>query len=172
MYKLATKKVLRETVFIHYGADKFDPKKFIPVQNDMDKVRTGTGLWVCPTTTKLGWINFLKNERINDFNTHNSFELKIKTNAKIIQIDNYTDLATLPTYNPFKDLKELHYLKQRCYNVELLFKKGIDGIYLSESGLHTTRLTLPKNTYTWDCESLIIFNKNIIKPIKNFDISK
>ena len=73
-------------------------------------------------------------------------------------IDNITDVK-----NNFIFIDNSEY---DFFNIDFeKMSKKFDAIYLTEQGEYKTRFIDRYSLYGWDCESILIMNKNIIKQI-------
>ena len=84
------------------------------------------------------------------------FKFKLKDESKVYVIDSLLDLVKCPmTLEIVSD--------EFSINFEKMAQK-YDAIFLTEKGEAETRHSKP-TLYGWDCESIIIMNKDIIKVI-------
>ncbi len=134
---------------IHYGANKFNPKKFKKIQND-SWIKPIGGLWLSPEDTEYGWRDFCTSEGFRTEKLQYHFRAKFKGNAKILVIDSLSDLSILPMQNAICGLTQVP-------DFEKIAKK-YHAIWLTERGQIQTRFGHPHNLYGWDCECVIILN--------------
>jgi hypothetical protein len=162
----------QDIVFVAYLPEKFDMKKFKGIEYDwqiqmVNKCRNG--LWASPIDSNLGWEQWCKAE---DFTSaidkmKYSFFFKLRPGAKIYPIDNINDLKKISTAYQRDDKGRVRG-KQKKIDFISLLAKGYDGIYASENAVRTLRNTFNSEMdelYTWDVESICIFNPNVIIPI-------
>jgi hypothetical protein len=140
---------------IHYGSNKFDPNKFIPIKNQ-GWVKPMGGLWTSPVKSDYGWKDWCTIEEFRECDINNSFTVYLKEDSKILIIDSYDDLSKIPTI-------ELsgNYFDKLLPDFEKL-SLMYDTIWLTTNGQYKTRNTKPLNLYGWDCESVLILNPNCI----------
>ena len=50
--------------YIHYGSNKFDKNKFIPIRNEMFMTKPKGGMWASRVDSDYGWFDWCNN---NDF---------------------------------------------------------------------------------------------------------
>lgn len=137
--------------YIHYGADKFDPNKFLEIKNQdscFTKPKCG-GLWVSPVNAKYGWKEWCNDENFHHSDFNKSFIFSLKENVKICVLrDSY-------------DLKKLPKLKSEIFNSWYLIdfekaKEKYDAIefYVNDD--------LYFKLYGWDCNCVLVLNKECI----------
>ena len=144
----------RRNKFIHYGACEYQQNKFKSVKNSsfLAKPRTG-GLWTAPIDSYFGWEHWCHREELQKWLKPGCFKLSLKPTARICIIDNYDDLISLP----FQSKNE--------YKIHVNFDfeeiaQSYDAIWLTYEGMKKTAFTYPIHTYGWDCETLLILNKD------------
>ena len=143
---------------IHYGSNSFEKDWFAPVKNSGFLNKPEGGLWASPVNSEYGWIDWCKSENFMLQKLEKSF--KFNCNGSFIVINKPEDLEELPL------CFEEHFieigLKFSYFDFEKIAKE-VDGVYLTEAGQYRTRLSFPLNLYGWDCESVLIFNPDVIK---------
>lgn len=155
-------------ILIHWGSKKFDTKRFKKVENKFFNKPEG-GLWTSPIDSDYGWERWCED---NDFRTEyfedptNNFLIQLKPSARIYTINSLEDLNQL--HNKF--MQNVTSDPIRCFTFLDFEKisKYYDAIFLTEHGQWETRLSTP-NLYGWDCESVLILNKNVVLPVDNFE---
>ena len=162
----------QDIVFVTYLPEKFDRKKFKGIEYDwqiqmVNKCRNG--LWASPIDSNLGWEQWCKEENFTSAidKMKYSFFFKLRPGAKIYPIDNINDLKKISTAYQRDDKGRVRG-KQKKIDFISLLAKGYDGIYASENAVRTLRNTFNSEMdelYSWDVESICIFNPNVIIPI-------
>jgi len=155
---------------IHYGSKSFIDEKFVPIKNVPLPIvnKPIGGLWTSPIDSKYGWKDWCKDSSFRTCEKENSFELNLSENSKICTIDCLSDLIKLLDKYNLKDISE----QSRMFNMLIRIKlaecldfesmtKDYDAVHLTTNGLSETHLSLP-NLYGWDCESVLILNKECI----------
>lgn len=149
---------------ITHGLGNFDPLKFREIKNSKWNNKPTGGLWCSPVDSSFGWEDWCKTEEYYQNNgLKDKFEFDIdERNSKILKIDSYTDLQKIPSYidnlMPWPLCIRLDF--------ETLKSQGYDAIYLTLRGLIETKNPFhDPNLCGWDCESILIMNKDIIKNI-------
>lgn len=155
--------VLNKT-WVAFGENAFDPEKFRPIMTDDGTCYLNKpygGLWASPTDTEWGWFEWCIAERFRTERLRNCFEFKLADNAKIYVINFKIDLETISTKGPNE-------LGQFSINYDFLLEKGYDGLYVTEEAareFHYPNGDGIVSLYSWDCESICVFNKDVVKPI-------
>lgn len=136
----------------HYGASKYLPDKFATPRNTMFWRNKPTGgLWTSPVNSEHSWKQWCID---NDFRKCTDyFDIKIEGNIVVI--------------NSIKDLEKLPWQPRRAVLEPLInFEKLAliyDAVHLTAKGEAATRWMGEYSMYGWDCESVLILNKKIIK---------
>lgn len=140
--------------YIHYGASKYDPKKFKPIKNCCGFNKPYGGLWASPVTTPMGWKDWNEAENFRVCNEQNSFRFKLKSGSKIAYIDSEEKLHTVPD-----SIKTGCSQKSKFIDFEKALKLGYDAIEISISKCPSLYWAL----YGWDCDSIVVLNKGAIE---------
>lgn len=142
---------MNNDIYIHYGHQYFDSNLFKPIKN-YGFVKPEGGLWASNINAKYGWKNWCKDNNFRECNVENSFKFKLRNGSKILKIDDAKLLKQLPTVNiPYKfswtnlDFEEI--------------KKQYDAIEV----LISNDNRLYWDLYGWDCDSLLVLNKDCIE---------
>jgi len=138
-------------IVIHYGASEYNPELFQPIVNS-GWIKPVGGLWTSPINSKFGWKSWCTSERFRVCDNSISFKLKINKESKIYKINSLDDLLNLPLISAM-------YGHSMVINFEELAKE-YDSIWLTVNGQNKTRMTYPTSLYGWDCETVLIMNKN------------
>ena len=144
---------LHEIIFIHYGSNAFDKRKFGAIKNatNLAKPSCDSGLWACPSDSAFGWV---KKRKKNDYsvNQKESFKFYLHSTANVYVIDSQKDARDLPFFRVPGD-----------YNYYIDYEKiaqNYDAVFLTEKGLADTRFSLPVSFFSWDVESVLVLNKH------------
>lgn len=143
-----------DKIFIHYGADQYDYKMFHKIKNT-NWIKPSGGLWASPIDSQFGWKDWCDSEGYKSDLSKN-FTFTLAENARIYVVDSYHDLSKCPTIRPSKSMIDIEYIDFEKMAMQY------DAMYLTEEGQWRTRLSHPMNLYGWDCESILIMNKEII----------
>jgi hypothetical protein len=149
---------------VTYGCGNvFDPNKWNPIKNRLYFNKPDGGLWASPFDTTYGWIDWCKDENFGDLSTL----FKFLYSGNTIIIDSKDDLLDLPFQERPQHKKNSSGLFGfKVINFQSLANFAIDGIYLTHQGESETRYLhgLDGGLYGWECECILIMNKNSILP--------
>lgn len=148
---------MEDEIFVHYGSKKFKEDLFEPIKNRY-WVKPDGGLWASSVNAKYGWKDWNKDSGFRECKEENSFKFKLKANAKVCIINNVKDLELLPIQNQTPSLcrKPISFL-----DFEKLITIGYDAMLVNLSNDYELYWTL----YGWDCDSLLVFNKDSIEEV-------
>lgn len=169
---------LNNTWFVSYGLGEYNLEKFNEIKNRKFNIKPEGGMWTSPKKSLYGWIDFCKREdfRLPD-GFINGFEFQLKPKSKVYIIDSFIDLIKVPykLIDPFYNNIQFG---QNFIDYEEMAKE-YDAIWLTVNGQWETRLPEINglmdfdgrsiNLYGWDCESLLILNKDCIINVKNIN---
>ena len=147
-------------VYVHYGSKHFDPLRFMPIKNKELGTKPEGGLWASPLGCKYGWKEWNDNSKFSDCNDDNSFQFTLKDNTKILQINSIDDLVTLPKASSIIPAPSFWTI----LDYEKLVENGVDAIQVNMSNDISADITngLYFQLYGWDCDSMLIMNKEVI----------
>jgi len=141
---------------IHYGATTFDPSLFEEISNrEMTRNKPKGGLWTSPVDSEYGWKEWCKDENFRDCSKDESFIISLKEDTHILEINNRIDLEE------FEWIINAEWDWLNGIDFEEL-KSRYDAVHLTDTGQWATRGYGEKNLYGWDCESVLILNKECI----------
>lgn len=143
--------VLKHFELITYGCGNFDPEKFINIKNARF-IKPNGGLWSSPVDSQYGWKEWCQSECFYTETLEEYFKFDFYGNTVVI--------------DSLADLDQLTFISDRCIDFECLVNKGIDAIFLTDKGQGDTRLSHPKNLYGWDCECVLVMNKDCISNVR------
>lgn len=131
---------------ITYGlGNKIDLNKINTIKNNKF-VKPKGGLWASPINAEFGWREWCNTENFGNLETSFIF----KFSGDTLKIDSERDLYNFPW-----EWNEIY----ENPNFEKIEKSGCDAIWLTENGMRSTHLSMPRNLYGWDCECVLILNK-------------
>ncbi len=143
------------TIYIHYGHDKFIKEKVKSIKSDSSINPTG-GLWGSPVDSDFGWKEFCLTTNLPTKNMNKSFKFKLTKDTNLYIIDNYSDLDRLPFYDFTGRIRAYDYEK---------WTENYDAIYLTKKGFHETRNPQHFHIFAWDCECILVMNPDCIIPV-------
>ena len=148
-----------KTEFIHYGHDRFSPELFWPIQNRKLFSKPAGGLWASPVDARYGWREWCEDNDFAETNESNSFRFRIKGGSNVLHITSVAHLDGIPMQEtPFP-------CSFRCPDFEELIRRGVDAMWVDISADRDLYMEL----YGWDCDSIVVFNPDVIEPIKEKD---
>ncbi len=144
-----------DNIYIHYGHKKFEKDKFIEIQNQLFNKPIG-GLWASSLNSKYGWKEWNESEKLVECNEFNSFKFQLKKDARILEIDSHEVVLKLPVQGKYD---------MSCCMLLIDFEK-IKNSYDAIEFLVTKDRQLYWDLYGWDCDSILILNKECIVEVK------
>jgi len=111
------------------------------------------GLWASAVDSEFGWREWCEGEgfKIESFNK--SFEFELAENANILRVEHYSDIKD------YASIVQVSIIP--LYKIDYKrMMKDYDGLELINFGLNEV-------FYGWECESIIIWNPDVIIPIAN-----
>ena len=170
MYKDSSIEEKLKNWFLVYGKGCYNPSKFKKVRNPkyfdpiLLKPETG-GLWSSPKKSLWGWKDWCDSEMfIKGWGFSCGFKFKLKKSAKIYVINSIKDFEQLS--KRFKIFVPGRIVEKYCIDWEELSLE-YDGLFLTYEGYLDFRNNSRIEFYSWDCESLIIFNLDCISFVKS-----
>ena len=144
-----------KNLYIHYGHKQFNNDLFNEIKN-RDWVKPDGGLWASNINAEYGWKDWCEANDFRECKEENSFTFRIKNGFKILKIDNIKILKELPKANiPYKFswvTLDFEKIKKEYDAIEVLISKDYRLYY---------------QLYGWDCDSLLVLNKNCIEILNN-----
>lgn len=125
------------------GSVKPTKELMSPVENHLWNKGKG-GLWTSTYRKKQSeWV------KTGIPTSNNGWLLTVNDEAKILRIDNYSDLAEVYKHYGYDD----HSFYPMTHLNFKVIADDYDGMWLTSFGQMATRLSFPHNLYGWDCES-------------------
>lgn len=150
-------------IYIHYGHIKFDKNEFDEIKNRNCFVKPFGGLWASLDSSEYGWKKWTEKEDfyLNKYRGDNYFRFKLKENSRILKITNSEQLKDLPHVHSNKIKAEIGFIPiYQILDFEELSKEyDAMEVMISKDG------DLYFELYGWDCDSLLVFNKDCIEVI-------
>jgi hypothetical protein len=160
-----------EYVYTHTcrtGHDELNLDAIEPVANNnlFTKPDKG-GMWL---SVNNAWENWCLNNEETWIEDKKRYEIKLKENSNILKIESVSDLEKLPKCK--NNIKEYDVTQWTLLDFEEL-SKNYDGVQVMVNNDKTPNKTyensLYQRLYGWDCDSLLLFNKEAIKEFKEID---
>ena len=154
-------------VYIHYGANQYDPEKFKAIKNRPLFAKPEGGLWGSPENAPYGWKQWCEDQDFHTDRLEKYFRFTLAPHANILQINNSGDLTALPKAEPLEingiELP-VSVMPWMLLDFEKLVADGVDGIQVNMSKDTATSYndSLYRALYCWDCDSILIMSKEVI----------
>lgn len=145
------------TEYIHYGCAEFNHNKFQTIKNRKLSTKPTGGLWASKVNAKNSWYKWCLSNEYNLSSLNKSFRFTIKEGSNILVVNSISDVERLPHINTDDVLIPWH-----CLDFEKLSINGVDAIEISIEGDG-----IYFGLYGWDCDSILIMNKDIIENISS-----
>lgn len=142
--------------YIHYGTTEYSKDKFKEIKNERLFTKPRGGLWASRVDSEYGWKNWTEDEhfRTEVYREDNYFKFKLKDEAKVLVIDNAKQILDLP-----KQKNEFNF-SFVCLDFEKLAKEyDAIEVLISQDG------KLYWDLYGWDCDSILVMNKEMVEVI-------
>jgi hypothetical protein len=138
--------------YIHYGADSYNKLKFKKVVGSHIGINKPIGgLWASPVDSNWGWINWCKQNKYHTERLDKYFKFTLVNGSRVFHIRTYDDMFKLPCV----DNNDIEYdwlkIKQKYDAVELHITENYPLFH--------------DVFYSWDVDSIVILNPNIIREI-------
>ncbi len=137
-----------ELLLRHYGATKYDPTLVHPIQNRRHRNKPYGGLWTSPVGAEFGWAEWCESE---DYATCERY-FTLLFRGSVLEIACYADLVDLTWVR-----------MEECFPYPTFEDLEVDAIHLTTHGARATHLSEPMNLYGWDCESVLVLNKDCVE---------
>lgn len=157
-------------IFVVYGINKLEKKKFKKIKNRTFFNKPRGGLWASPLHSKKSWREWCLEENFNISDLDKYCMFRLKKDSKIYTITNGNDLESCPKTIKY-EITPTHINK--FIDFEGLRKMGYDGIFASAIGVCITSAPSyyayeSMDLYGWDVESLLLFNYDCIVPVSPY----
>lgn len=150
-------------VYISYGKSKYDPQKFNEIKNLPLFGKPLGGLWASPIDAPFGWKQWCEDINYVDCDLTKSFCFTLDKNANVIHLNSSEDCRRLPLVqlDPFFQSLTAY---QVFPDFEKLKNNGIDAIQFNLSAEKSGNMVdgMHSVLFGWDCDSILILNKNVI----------
>ena len=147
--------------YVHYGNDHFDLDKFkekIDLRLDNYYLnKPPYGLWGSPVNAEFSWRDWCEGEEFHLDSLNSHFIFSVKDAAKILTVKKDKDI--------WKYLK--HYPKMYSSYLDFnVIMREYDGMELIHADNYWELHTKPGRFNTWDVDSVVIWNPNVIVELK------
>lgn len=152
--------------FITYGF-QYDPCLFKSIKNRHLFGKPSGGLWASPVNSEFGWKDWCNEELFfKHSGLSEGFTWELSDQAKVLVLRNSNDRDLLPERYFLENDEWEELIGKKRLNFERL-SEDYDALFLTYSGLRDLS-DYYSGFSTWDCESILVFNKEVIGNIKPF----
>ena len=141
-------------IFVCKGNGSFSKENFRPVQNSsVFWVKPKGGLWSSPENAPYGWEDWAKDNNFS-CNLDEEFRFRLSAGAKVLEITNARQLDDLPKLehnNKYSWVALDFEALARKYDAMLVMISNDQQLYW--------------DLYGWDCDTLLVFNPDVIRII-------
>lgn len=150
--------------YIHYGSSKFNPNRWVDVHSSEGGMfnKPYGGLWASPVDAEFGWREWCMRENFGVGSLARSFRFELSPDARILELtpDNVWEL-------PSDEGLRLRLGMQNRDRSTWSKRVGIDFAKLAEDYdviLYsvTKYPSLYWTLYGWDCDCILVLNKEVI----------
>lgn len=166
---ISNKSLWKDKVFISYGTDKLDLNSVKPIETGKSplkyRIAVGRnkpygGLWASPLTSTKGWGEWCSDNgfRLDTLSHH--FIFKLSPDANIYVIDTMGDLNDISTMKDEYGRRSMDF-----HRLSMEF----DGVFVTADAVSSLRMhddMSLSDLYSWDVESLCVWNADVIVPIE------
>lgn len=137
--------------YIHYGSDTYDKNRVTYCHPDVIPCKPAFGLWASPVeSTYRSWEEWCRNEEFYLSKLEKYFTFTLTEDAKVLEIRQPSDIKKYEVETELKCLKTIDY--------NSILHDGYDAVELYMNN------ELYWYLYGWDCDSIVIFNPDIVIP--------
>lgn len=143
--------------YIHYGDSHFKKELWKSIKNELFRNKPLGGLWASAVDAEWGWRDWSECEHFNVERLKKSFHFTLSENANVFHVYSKADLENVPM--------QINSSKLMVFpDFEEMIKQGYDAmeLHLSEDRAVNEDDSLYWLLYGWDCDSILIFNPDII----------
>lgn len=142
------------TIYRHYGTSIFQKEKMHPISNYTLCNKPLGGFWASQKDDEQSWYNWCKTEMPYRISTPH-IDFTLSKNAKILHIYNKKDIKKIPILENY-NLNFNSPIIKTYFDYVKLKEQGYDGLEIHNFN------ELNEYFHYWDCNSIVIFNPEII----------
>ena len=147
--------------YIHYGHKEFINELFEPIRERALFVKPYGGLWASRSDSTDSWKKWCESNEfhLSKYSDDNYFKFYLKQGTRLLIIDHHEQLNDLPHI----EIKKKYgiEMKELCFIDFQKLAKEYDAMEV----LISKDYQLYWDLYGWDCDSLLVFNKDCIESI-------
>lgn len=165
MWKAKRKKKFKNRkIYIHYGSNFLN--KDMPMKDWFDNSKP-KGIWASPKYTNWGWKDFCENENFNTNKLELSFEFKLKRKSRVLKVKDFKDIKPYLKEIKDRDFWWGEWWDDGKYELDLdKIYNNFDAMELFMSNNYGYFHNYSRIFTMWDVNSLVVWNFDIIEPIK------
>ena len=149
-----------DKIYITFGSSEYKPDMLRSAVCKTEPRRDKpNGLWASPKDAGISWESWCRSEKFRLSTLDESFEFTLSYGAKILEIHDPEDIIeyVLPVNERFFAYKLDHEALRQDYDgMELFLSDNYQALRWDKYDIF----------YTWDCDSIVIWNPDVIKPLK------
>lgn len=150
-------------IYVHYGADKYDPE--LHKKNAAKEWPAGlfkpSGLWASRFLANFGWRDWCESEDYHTDRFDKSFGFRLKEGTRILEVHKDNDIIPYTIHKgiiPTLDSLNKSKLMAEFDGIELFYSENSANLRYN-------------HFYTWDCDSICIWNPDVIVPLPDISYS-
>ena len=160
--------------FITFGFH-VDKAKINPISDEVwpGLEKPKGGLWASPVDSIFGWKDWCEGEDFHTDRLKTWTKFKISPEAKILVINSYDDLVEVARKYSERRFDLSPYDSDRVLKFVKMQEDGYSGVFLTYRGHRENHLIWDRRSpvccglNTWDCESIILFDPEVIEIVEN-----
>lgn len=148
------------SAYVHFGG-QYAPGRFDPVRNRAFSNKPFGGLWASPEGSPFGWREWNKKTGLRKCDEKDSFRFTLSSDARVFRVWSAEDAERMPGRTDFEDEHGMRVTYPILPDFEVM-ANDYDAIdfRISKDG------RLYRMLYTWDCDSILVLNKDVIRVLK------
>ena len=154
---------MNDKIYIHYGAPHFESTLFAPIKNMVFFSKPVGGLWASDINSAYGWVDWMEDNDYlgkSEIVKHN-FKFKLTPEARVLTITSKEQLNDLPHI-----VGEDAQINGKSFDTwQLLDFEKLAQQYDAIEVILSADRYLYFELYGWDCDSILIMNKDVIVEI-------
>lgn len=164
-------------IYRHYGDSQFRPELMINRPScdfDMSRIKPSHGLWASPVDSNCSWKDFCESENFRVNTLENYFDFTLSDSARTLEIKSKADLLFLLNNYPEKKLEDFEIpMFMNMYDrwnetCVVTCYPDYNKVYEDYDAMEVRISTCPQLLRwmnTWDCDSLVVFNSEVVQVI-------
>lgn len=168
---------LKDTIYIHYGSDSFNPYAVGKIGNSGLLTKPDGGLWASREDDAFGWKQWCEDNHFYLERLRHSFRFRLSPSCRLLLLENPEQLKSLPKLHDWspKDYTEMFefeashpgeipsidqlnrwFAPNLCYLDFEKLAQEYDALELRNACAFRDSLQM------WDCDSIVIFKPEVI----------